>query len=172
MVPNIIDIEASGFGPAGYPIEVGVALASGGTYCSLILPAPDWSFWDTSAEEVHRIPRDILETYGKPIQEVAERLNAILAGETVYTDGWEVDKPWLTQLFHAAGIQPQFGCSMLDLLLTEAQMEMWHQTKRDIVHELKLTRHRASVDAVIVQKTYLRTRASYGAAPSGVSASV
>ena len=29
--PAIIDIEASGFGPDGYPIEIGVALSSGQT---------------------------------------------------------------------------------------------------------------------------------------------
>ena len=35
--PDIIDIEASGFGPDSYPIEIGVALSSGEKYCSLIL---------------------------------------------------------------------------------------------------------------------------------------
>jgi hypothetical protein len=40
--PAIIDIEASGFGPDGYPIEIGVALSSGQTFCALILPEPEW----------------------------------------------------------------------------------------------------------------------------------
>ena len=38
LPPNIIDIEASGFAVQGYPIEIGIALASGGTYCTLIRP--------------------------------------------------------------------------------------------------------------------------------------
>jgi hypothetical protein len=54
-----------------YPIEVGVALDDDTKYCSLILPAPEWDHWDHDAEKVHRIARDILETYGKPMQEVA-----------------------------------------------------------------------------------------------------
>src|SRR5450432_1969643 len=69
--PIIIDVEASGFGGMSYPIEVGVALDDDTKYCSLILPAPEWDHWDSDAEKVHRIARDILETYGKPVQEVA-----------------------------------------------------------------------------------------------------
>ncbi len=45
-VPNIIDFEASGFGPHSYPIEIGVIRSNGDRYCSLILPADDWTFWD------------------------------------------------------------------------------------------------------------------------------
>ena len=40
-VPNIIDVEASGFGPHSYPIEVGLALGDGSKFCSLILPVRD-----------------------------------------------------------------------------------------------------------------------------------
>jgi hypothetical protein len=34
--PNIIDIEASGFGVDSYPIEVGIVLSTGQKYCALI----------------------------------------------------------------------------------------------------------------------------------------
>lgn len=163
--PSIIDIEASGFGPHGYPIEVGVALHSGATCCYLIQPMPEWVHWDEGAERVHRIPRDILEVHGKPIDEVARRLNEALEGQTVYSDGWQVDKPWLIQLFHAAGVEPAFQCSMLDMILSEAQMERWHPTKDQVVRELDLKRHRASLDALIIQKTYVRTHEAALAAP-------
>lgn len=157
--PIIIDVEASGFGGTSYPIEVGIALDDDTKYCSLILPAPDWEHWDSDAEKVHRIARDILETYGKPIELVAAHLNGLLAGKTLYTDGWVVDKPWLTTLFHAAKMPMNFSVSPLEMILTERQMERWHETKERILAEVKKHRHRASFDAWIVQETYKRTLA-------------
>ena len=41
--PFIMDIEASGFGPDSYPIEVGLALGDGSRFCSLIVPAEHWT---------------------------------------------------------------------------------------------------------------------------------
>ena len=156
--PYIIDIEASGFGPHSYPIEVGLALKPGDKFCSLIAPAPDWTHWDVSAEEVHRVPRDILETYGKPAIEVALKLNELLGNATVYSDGWVVDQPWLTQLFSRSGVAQQFSISPLEMILSERQMEVWHEVKQQVISDLELKRHRASYDALIIQETYLRTR--------------
>ncbi len=155
--PLILDVEASGFGATSYPIEIGLALDDGQKYCSLIMPAPDWTHWDDEAEKVHRVPRDILETYGKPMKEVAEQMNELLAGKTVYTDGWVVDKPWITTLFHAAGVAMKFEVSSLEMILSEPQMNTWHDTKDRIVEEMDLKRHRASYDALIIQETYKRT---------------
>lgn len=155
--PIIIDIEASGFGGMSYPIEVGIALETDTKYCSLILPAPDWIHWDDEAEKVHRIARDILETYGKPLQEVAIQLNNLLEGKTLYTDGWVVDKPWLTTLFYKAGINMSFQVSPLEMILSEPQMERWHATKDEVIGEMTSRRHRASYDAWIIQQTYIRT---------------
>jgi hypothetical protein len=157
--PLIIDVEASGFGGTSYPIEVGVALDDDTKYCSLILPASDWDHWDSEAEKVHRIARDILETYGKPIPEVAAHMNNLLAGKTLYTDGWVVDKPWLTTLFHKAQMEMRFQVSPLEMILSEAQMERWHETKDRVLAEVQKHRHRASFDAWIVQQTYKRTLA-------------
>ena len=151
--PTIIDVEASGFGPRSYPIEIGVALESGDTLCYLVLPKDDWTFWDEGAERVHRIPRDILETHGRPIEEVAHDLNKFVEAETVFSDGWEVDSPWLSQLFEAAGVACRFHFSALDFILSEEQMEEWHQTKDQIVAEMDIKRHRASLDALVIQKT-------------------
>lgn len=158
-VPNIIDVEASGFGPASYPIEVGVALDDDTKFCSLILPAADWEHWDNQAERVHRIARDILETYGKPIPEVAAHLNRLLEGRTLYTDGWVVDSPWLIALFHKAGMEMRFRVSPLEMILSEAQMACWHSTKDQVLAAAQKHRHRASFDAWIIQETYRRTRA-------------
>ena len=155
--PLIVDVEASGFGGDSYPIEIGLALEDGSKFCTLIAPAPDWTHWDDDAETVHRISRDILETYGKPMQDVANFLNDILAGKTVYTDGWVVDKPWLTRLFHAAGVEMDFTVSSLEMILSPEQMEVWHDTKDQVVEDMELKRHRASYDALIIQETYKRT---------------
>ncbi len=156
--PWIIDVEASGFGPESYPIEIGIALDGGDKYCSLVSPAPGWTHWDESAERVHRVPRDVLEEHGKPMDRVARELNELLAGRTVYTDGWVVDKPWIGKLFDASRLTPTFTTSSLEMILSEAQMEAWHETKDAVIRELDLRRHRASYDAFIIQQTWLRTR--------------
>ncbi len=156
--PCIIDVEASGFGPNSYPIEIGLALDDGKKYCTLVLPAPEWTHWDEEAEKVHRIPRDILEDYGKPATFVANELNRILKGKTVYTDGWVVDKPWLIKLFDECKIEPEFYTSSLEMILSEDQMNQWHDTKTKILEEAGQRRHRASFDAYIVQQTWLRTK--------------
>lgn len=155
--PAIIDIEASGFGAESYPIEVGVALEDGSTRCYLVLPHDDWTYWDEEAERVHRIPRDILEAHGRPLEEVAEDLNRFIGSADTFSDGWEVDKPWISQLFYAAGLFPSFRLSALDFILTEKQMQHWHDTKAQVLTEMNLKRHRASLDALIIQKTYERT---------------
>lgn len=155
--PLIIDIEASGFGAESYPIEIGVALSDGTKYCSLIVPMPDWTHWDEGAERMHRVSRDILETYGKPVPEVVARLNELLRRQTAYSDGWVVDKPWLDRLFFAARTQCEFSLSSLEMILSEPQMEIWHPTKDDLLRELGARRHRASFDAYVVQETWERT---------------
>jgi hypothetical protein len=157
LPPNIIDIEASGFAAEGYPIEVGIALTSGAMYCSLVCPEPGWTYWDKQAEAVHRVPRDILELYGRSVRDVARQMNDLLGGQVAYSDGWEVDKPWLAQLFWAAGITPRFQLSTLELILSNPQMECWHMTKDQIIDEMNVRRHRASIDARLIQTTYMRT---------------
>jgi hypothetical protein len=155
--PLIIDVEASGFGSASYPIEIGVALNDGRKFCTLIIPAPDWTHWDEEAEKIHQVSRNILETYGKPINEVADQLNDMFAGMTLYSDGWVVDKPWLTTLFQAAGRPMKFSVSPLEMILSEKQMAVWHETKDKVIIEMNLTRHRASNDAWIIQETFKQT---------------
>ena len=161
--PNIIDIEASGFGARSYPIEVGVALDDGAKYCSLILPAAHWDHWDPDAERVHRIGRDLLQTHGRPVDEVARALNHLFRGRTLFSDAWVVDKPWVSTLFEAARIPPEFSVSPLELILTEDQMERWHAAKHCVLAEVNQQRHRASIDAWVIQQTSVRTLRETGA---------
>jgi len=157
--PFIIDVEASGFGSESYPIEIGVALNDGQRFCTLVLPAPEWTHWDKKAEKIHKVSRDMLEANGKPVNEVADQLNETLAGMILYSDGWVVDKPWLTTLFHAAGRQMKFSVSPLEMILTEKQMVVWHDTKEKVIKQINLTRHRASNDAWIIQETFKQSLA-------------
>lgn len=156
--PNIIDIEASGFGVDSYPIEVGIVLSTGQKYCALIKPADDWLYWDQKAELVHGLSLEVLWSHGKPIHTVTRELNTFLENKTVYSDGWVVDKPWLSRLFYSSGITPSFFLSSLEYILKEPQMDIWTETQRQVMADLAFTRHRASTDALVIQETYARTQ--------------
>ena len=156
--PYIIDVEASGFDPDSYPIEIGLAMEPGERFCSLIKPEDRWQHWSAEAEECHKITRASLLEYGKPAQVVASMLNLLLKNKTVYTDGWVVDKPWVQRLYNDAGMDMEFRVSPLEMILNEAQMEIWHQTKAIVEGEIAEVRHRASSDALVIQTTFVRTR--------------
>jgi hypothetical protein len=68
-----------------------------------------------------------------------------------------VDKPWLTTLFHVAGKSMEFNVSPLEMILSEGQMAIWHDTKDQVIVEMDLARHRASYDAWIIQQTFKQT---------------
>ncbi len=155
--PLIIDIEASGFGPNGYPIEVGLALENKKRYCSLIRPHESWVDWNEDAEALHGISRESLSKFGSSIIDVTKILNEMLFNKVVYSDGWVVDEPWIIKLFAAAGIQRQFYMYDIMTILDERSMAIWHEVKVRVEQDLKLGRHRASNDAYIVQETYRRT---------------
>jgi putative intracellular protease/amidase len=158
--PLIIDLEAPGFGRDSYPIEVGVALDDDRKFCSLIRPQPQWAYWDHEAERVHGIARERLQQRGKPVAEVAAGLNRLLEAKTLYSDGWVADRPWLTRLFHAAGMAMNFRVSPLELILSEEQMARWHEVKQEVLASVEQRRHRASIDAWVVQQTDRSTAAA------------
>ena len=155
--PIILDIEASGFGKHSYPIEVGFVNAEGETWCSLIKPDPAWSHWDDSAEQVHRINREVLHQYGRDVVEVAGYLNDQLLNCVVYSDGWAHDYHWLNVLLDAANMAAHFRLEDLRHVLTPQQQDLWHPAKEVVSQQLQLERHRASVDARILQLTWLKT---------------
>ena len=155
--PLIMDIEASGFGSNSYPIEIGV-VGENCRYCALIKPAESWTHWDDQAAEIHGISRDVLERNGHQIREVAEDLNQLLAGKTLYSDGWVVDLPWLRTLFLAAGLEPQFHLSPIESILTPDQLPFWEPAYAATRKSLALQRHRASNDAYLIQQTWLLSR--------------
>lgn len=148
----VLDVEASGFGPQSYPIEVGWALADGRVGCVLVRPAPAWTFWDPEAERVHGIRRDVLERYGHAPSEVARRLNVELGGQVVYCDGWGHDYTWLARLYDEADMQPAFQLEAATRLLGDTQLGQLDAAHRRAFDELHVERHRASNDARALQR--------------------
>lgn len=160
--PIIIDVEASGFGRGGYPIEVGVAMPDDRTHCFLVRPAETWTHWDPSAEAVHHIRRDILLARGRPVREVAERLNELLDGQTVYSDAWGYDSTWVALLFDEAECLQRFRIESLRGIMGEREMSRWDNARQQVEFALGATRHRASVDALVIQRTFLTCRGPDG----------
>lgn len=157
-IPTIIDIEASGFGKDGYPIEVGFICEDASTWCALIKPEDDWQHWDYSAERVHNISRDCLFRHGKKAAFIATQLNERLRNMVVYSDGWAHDYVWLHKLFEKADLTPSFKIADLRSVLNLEQESNWHAVKDQIIKDTNAQRHRASTDAKILQLTWLKTR--------------
>lgn len=155
--PVILDVESSGFGRGSYPIEVGVALDDGQTHCMIIRPHSSWQHWDAAAENLHGISREVIEKNGRSITEVAIWLNDCLKGKVVYSDAWGNDSSWLALLFEYAEISQLFKLKPIYSLLSETQIACWHSTKNHIIETLGCPRHRASHDALILQKTFCKT---------------
>lgn len=145
-----LDIEASGFGHRGYPIEVGYVREDGQSWCTLIRPQPGWTHWDDTAEQLHGISRDALALHGREPLAVCRRLNDALAGRTVYCDGWAHDYPWLARLYDAADLVPSFRLESVQRLLDDRSRPRLDPALQRL--RAGLGRHRASADARVLQQ--------------------
>lgn len=152
----VLDIEASGFGPASYPIEVGVVLPNGDSHCYLVRPHPTWSHWDESAEALHGISRQVLVERGRPVREVASILNLVLDRMVVYSDAWNYDNRWLSLLYYHAETPQTWHLAGLNSILSKPQMDAWTTIKAEVIAEMDVERHRASTDARVLQLTWQR----------------
>jgi hypothetical protein len=85
---------------------------------------------------------------------VAERLNGDLRGLTVYSDAWGYDRSWIARLFDAADLPQHFRLESLRSLMTDAQLGCWDAARREVQESLGVVRHRASADALVIQKTF------------------
>lgn len=95
-----LDIEASGFGPGSYPVEVGWTFADGTGEAWLICPPDEWTAagWEAEAEAVHGLSRAWLEHEGWSAAYVADRVVAQLADVRLYSDAAVIDGQWLSRL--------------------------------------------------------------------------
>ncbi len=156
--PTIIDIEASGFGPESYPIEIGVVNTDGARFCSLIQPFEDWQHWSGDAERAHGITRASLFKHGKQGKTVCRELNEFLYDQDVFCDALAQDEFWIRRLFYRSRIVPAFRLRAIEYIMHEAQYEIWDQTKAELSRQLQLVRHRASSDAYLIQQTFALSR--------------
>lgn len=97
-----LDFEASSLAKLSYPIEVAWVFEDGTSESHLIRPAPQWTDWDSEAEAVHRIPREVLERDGVPHDVVARRMVEQLSGHTLFASAPSWDGKWLSALLRAA----------------------------------------------------------------------
>lgn len=148
---STLDIEASGFGRHGYPIEVGFVRDDGRAWCTLIRPLPEWTHWDEDAARLHGITREALHRHGRPPAAVAQTLNEALSGRTVYCDGWAHDYTWLAALYEAADLAPSFRLESVQHLLDERRRAHLDPALQRLRAADAAPRHRASADARVLQ---------------------
>lgn len=158
-IPVFYDCEASDV--EGYPIEIGWAFADPetGTIVSeshLIRPPEDWPVkesWDQAAERLHRITLSQLRLDGRPVREIAQRMNAVLDGRELFSDAPQ-DEGWLRLLFDAAGIEPTFIVRKTDATVLISRVagdrgldEAAHARAKAKAADLAPRLHRAEADA-------------------------
>ncbi len=154
--PTFIDFEASSLDlVASYPIEVGICLPDGEVHSWLIKPHVLWQDWSEKAARIHGIGRDVLEREGSEITEVTEALNKLIP-DHAYCDAWTFDSFWLHRLFKANKSKPAFQLDSISSLLNDEQVAQWQDCHRQVIHDLRLERHRAANDARILHETWRR----------------
>lgn len=170
-LPYCMDFEASGLSALSFPIEVAWSAADGSvSECWLIAPSPGYGWaiedgWEPGAERVHGIPFAQLREQGKPAVWIAQRMNAQLAGQTVYVDGGAADQVWCRQLFAAAKLEPQFSIGdYWELILqtlppSRTRQPGWQYALQDAAWKrVSGKRHRADVDVRYLLELYCIAR--------------
>lgn len=160
-LPYFIDIEASGLGPASYPIEIGWSDSQGRVHSLLIRPDAYWleaGEWSPESEYVHGLSLDLLLSEGVSPVEAWSRLIEICGREaTLFSDAVDFDRMWLAELAAAAhdelgAMQLSPACELihapepspyLDALLYRARTQ------------LGLRQHRAAEDVRALLCAYL-----------------
>jgi len=149
----VIDFEASGLHRSSYPIQVGITNGHV-EYHSLIQPMAHWQFWSDTSEQVHGLERRLLVESGVDSVEVAQRLNALLAGQIVYCDAIAWDGFWAQVLFSDNGLHQHFELSDMTLLFQEdIQIEAFLLEKTRLEHTGQYRLHSAIDDARILWKS-------------------
>lgn len=154
----VIDFEASSLGSDSYPIEVGVAIATGrqadiASWSALIKPSPEWksaNAWDRRSEQVHGIRQSQLDEGLQPAEALA-RLNELLTPiGTVWCDGGQYDRFWFDRLCKAAPlVRPAF--KLWDIVGLFALDRAAHNRFANHIAQTEAP-HRAGPDAVRICK--------------------
>ena len=159
-VPVFYDCEASCIG--GLPIEIGWAFIDTATgeiqsESHLVKPPLHWDMqpvWDPDAEKLHGISLEKLRAQGRPPFKVARRMNEVLAGRELFSDGPADDERWLRIIFDEAGLDPAFTIrrTHADVLVGQLAAKLgWdssnYEAAKAEVDRLSPTAHRAETDA-------------------------
>lgn len=141
----IVDIEASGPGASGYPIEIAWAVVGipRGT-AALIRPSPEWKTpgsWNSRSQDIHGIGPDMLERDGIDSDRVSDAFLSAATGCRILSDMPCADGPWLARL---TGTRP----SLLDFW-EQARIHGKRSREAAAVEEVDHVfpaRHRAAAD--------------------------
>ncbi len=102
---SFIDIEASGWPPLGYAIEIAWNDKKGNIHNFLINPYSfddkSFEFWSPDSQKVHNISRQMLREQGVDGQWLVEYLNNELKGQTLYSDAILYDTYWIDFIYKA-----------------------------------------------------------------------
>jgi hypothetical protein len=159
-VPVFYDCEATCIG--GLPIEIGWAFTELSTgeiqsESHLIKPPLHWDMqpvWDPDAEKLHGISLKELLAHGRPPFEVVRRMNEVLAGRELFSDGPADDERWLRIIFDEAGPDPTFTIrrTHADVLIAQLATKLgWdsasYEAAKAEADRISPRTHRAEADA-------------------------
>lgn len=104
----IFDIEASGLSGDSYPIQIALYDPERNeTLVEYIRPHDTWTYWDDVAEDIHKIPLQLLYDVGKPIDEVVTNIIEFMKQSNthqLYCDAPDFDGFWLSRLYDASTV--------------------------------------------------------------------
>jgi len=156
---DVVFLEVMATGP--HPAEVGwVAHDLGRGYSAFVRPADGWTVADDGP-----FPRADLMMSGKPVAEIAKRLNHDLRGAKVLTADPRTIGPRLKQIFEAAGARIAFKIVHADVTnvedyvnqackLEDVSFEAHRELVADIIREAGLVPGRA-LDAALTHALHL-----------------
>jgi hypothetical protein len=78
--------------------------------------------WDQKAEKLHGISLEQLRANGRPPLEIVRRMNDVLAGRELFSDGPAEDERWLRIIFDEAGPDPAFTIRRLHANILTTQV--------------------------------------------------
>ena len=112
------------------------------------------SVWDPDAEKLHRISMQQLVANGQPPLQIARRMNDVLAGRELFSDGPDEDERWLRIVFDEAGLDPAFTIRRLhaNVLMSQLAAKLGWDSAGYKAATTEVTRtsprtHRAGADA-------------------------
>lgn len=165
LAPPVIDVEASGIGRHGYPIEVGYVLSDGRCASLMIRPPAHWTFWSAEAECLHGVSRDRLCRDGLDIPDVCQALDAALGARALLSDAWSYDWGWISLLYAEIGRSPPFVLESVRRMLSEDDIAAWHPELAVARARFQSGRHQAVHDAIAIQRALCRIKRIDAAEP-------